>query len=180
MRLLANWAAVAVCVAALSPFACPAQSGCTRKRVFSGEEDSCLDNAPSAPPLVVAAILNTKIGKESFNELESSDRLNVAKLFKGLTVHLRNQSQQDMIVRGDPPMSGGDNTWFWIVTSVNNHPFAFWVQGNGVTILRTSHHRYADIQTDWAAGSHRATRVFRHNGKHYKLYQEEYEDLPPS
>ncbi len=77
-------------------------------------------------------------------------------------------------------MSGGDNTWFWIVTSVNNHPFAFWVQGNAVTILGTSHHGYADIRTDWAAGSHRATRVFRYDGNHYKLFRENYEDLPPT
>lgn len=180
MRLRRSWAAVAICAAALSPFACSAQSSCTYKRTFSGEEDRCLDHASSPPPRVVAAILKTEEGRESFDELEPADRFNVAKLFKGLTVHLRDQSQQDMIVRGDPPMSGGDNTWFWIVTSVKKHPFAFWVQGNTVTILGTSHHGYADIRTGWAAGSHKATRVFRYDGSHYKLFHENYEDLPPS
>ena len=33
-------------------------------------------------------------------------------------------------------MSGGDNTWFWIVTSIDSRPSALWVQCNAVTILR--------------------------------------------
>lgn len=175
-----GWVAVAICSLALSSFAFSAQGGCTYKRVFSGEEDPCFDNAPYPPSIVIAAILKTKDGKEAFDELESSDRINVAKLFRGLTVHLHSRAQQDMIVRGEPPMSGGDNTWFWIVTSINNHPLAFWVQGNAVTILGTSHRGYADIRTDGAAGSHRATRVFHFDGNHYKLYKEDYEDLPPN
>jgi len=104
--------------------------------------------------------------------MELGERAGVSKLWKGLTVHLRNQEQTDMIVRGDFPMSGGDNTWFWIVTSIDNHPVAFWVQGNVVTILKSRHHGYADIRTDWAAGSNRATRVFRSDGRQYKLFRE--------
>jgi hypothetical protein len=44
-------------------------------------------------------------------------------------------------------MSGGDNTWFWIVTSIDGRPSALWVQCNIVTILRVRHHGYADIRT---------------------------------
>ncbi len=111
--------------------------------------------------------------------MEPAERAGVSKLWKGLPVHLRSQQQVDMIVRGDFPMSGGDNTWFWIITSVNYHPVAFWVQGNVVTILRSRHHGYADIRTDWAAGSNRATRIFRSDGRRYKLFRENYDALPP-
>jgi hypothetical protein len=156
-----------------------AQSACAHKRIFGGEEDPCLDKAPSPSPLVVASILTTNEANDTFADMEPADRTSVSKLLKGLIVHLRNEQQNDMIVRGDFPMSGGDNTWFWIVTSADSRPAAFWVQGNGVTILGSRHNGYADIRTDWAAGSHRATRIFRYDGHRYKLFRERYEDLPP-
>ena len=167
-------------VAALWASACLAQNACSNQRTIEGDEDPCFDNATSISPLVTASILGTAEAKETFENMELAERAGVSKLWKGLTVHLRNQQQIDMIVRGDFPMSGGDNTWFWIVTSADNHPVAFWVQGNVVTILRSRHHGYADIRTDWAAGSNRATRIFRSDGRRYKLFRENYGSLPPA
>jgi hypothetical protein len=166
-------------LAFIFPLSSRTQNNCSYKRVFYGEADTCFDRATGPSKSVVSAILKTKDAKESFDYLEPSERYHVSSLFKGLTVHLRSQSQQDMVVRGNPPMTGGDNTWFWIVTSVNHNPTAFWIQGNVVTVLNTRHHGYLDIRTDWAAGSHRATRIFRHNGSQYKLFHEDYEDTRP-
>jgi len=167
-------------VVALWISACFGQDACSYKRIFEGDEDSCFENATSPPPSVAASILNTTEAKETFADMGPGERAGVSRLWKGLTVHLRNQEQMDMIVRGDFPMSGGDNTWFWIVTSVDNHPVAFWVQGNAVTILRSRHCGYADIRTDWAAGSNRATRIFRSDGRRYKLFRENYKSLLPA
>jgi hypothetical protein len=167
-------------ISALCASACFAQGACEHKRIFGGEEDLCLDRAPSPPSAVLSSILKTSEASERFTGMESADRAGVSKLFRGLTVHLRNEQQKDMIVRGDFPMTGGDNTWFWIVTSAENSPFALWVQGNGVTILSSRHNGYADIRTDWAAGSRRAIRIFRYDGHQYKLFREKYEDEPPS
>jgi len=157
------------------------ETGCDRKRVFDGEEDGCLDKAPSPPPLVVASILDTETAKESLEEIaEPAARAATAsKLLKGLIVHLHNTAQNDMIVRGERQLTGGDNTWFWIVTSVDDHPYALWVQGNVVTILGSRNNGYSDIRTDWAAGSHSATRLFRYDGHRYKLFRQKYQDLPP-
>jgi hypothetical protein len=171
MLLLFRCAAIAVFAVTASASACSAQNGCTHKRSFNGEQDSCLDKAPSPSKSVVASILATKEASETFAEMEPADRTGVPNLFKGLTVHLRSQQQKDMIVRGDPPMSGADNIWFWIVTSIDSHPSASWVQGNAVTILRVRHHGYADLRTDWTAGSHSATRIFRNDGRQYKLFR---------
>jgi hypothetical protein len=158
-----------------------AQSACADKRTFDGEGDACLDKAPSPPPLVVASILVTEEAKETFAEIEPAARAAAAsKLLKGVIVHVRNEPQKDMIVRGYGVLTGGDNTWFWIVTSIDSHPSAFWVQGNAVTILGSRHSGYSDIRTDWAAGSHKATRIFRYDGHRYKLFREKYEDLPPA
>jgi hypothetical protein len=179
MLVLIRCVAVAMLAFAASTSTCFAQSGCTHKRSFDGEQDPCLDQAPSPPPSVVASILATKEASETFAEMEPADRTGIPNLFKGLPVHLRSKQQKDMIVRGDPPMSGGDNVWFWIVTSIDSHPSAIWVQGNTVTILRVRHHGYADIRTGWAAGSHSATRIFRNDGRRYKLFREDYKELPP-
>jgi len=167
-------------VAALCGSGCFAQRACAYKQIFEGEEDPCFDKAPSPPPPVVASILNTNEANETAGDMEPTERADISKLLKGLVVHLRNEQQNDMIVRGDFPMSGGDNTWFWIVISADNRPSAFWVQGNAVTVLRARHNGYSDIRTDWAAGAHRATRIFRYDGVRYKLFRERYEDLPPS
>jgi hypothetical protein len=80
--------------------------------VFSGEEDPFFDNASHPPQIVITAILKTRDGKKSFDDLEPSQQVNTANLFKGLKVHLSSKAQQDMIVRGEGPMSGADNTWF--------------------------------------------------------------------
>lgn len=98
------WITGAILAAGLSPLTISAQTSCIHKRVFSGEEDPCFDAAPNPSPSVVAAILQTKDGKEAFDDLDAPYKQNVRKLFRGLTVHLRSKAQQDMIVRGDPPM----------------------------------------------------------------------------
>ena len=180
MLLLLRRLAIAMLAVAASAPTSSAQNGCTHKRSFDGEQDPCLDNAFAPPPSVIASILATKAASDDYAEMKPADRRGVSDLFKGLVVHLRNQQQNDMIVRGDPPMSGADNAWFWIVTSIANHPSAFWVQGNAVTILRLRHHGYLDIQTDWAAGSHRGTRIFRNDGHQYRLLREDYKELPPT
>lgn len=159
---------------------CSAQIDCLHKQVFNDDDDSCLDQAPSPQLPVVAAILKTKDAQESFAEMEPADRTTVSKLLQGLPVHLRNRKQEDMIVRGKFPLSGGDNTWFWIVISVDSHPSAFLVQGSRVTVLKTRHNGYADIRTDWYAASYKIADTFRYDGKHYKRVQESYENLPPA
>jgi hypothetical protein len=180
MLLLIQRVAIAALAVAALTSTCLAQNECAHKRSFDGEQDPCFDKAPSPPPSVVASILATKEASETFADMEPTDRANVPNLFKSMMVHLRSQHQGDMIVRGDPPMSGADNTWFWIVTSIDNHPSAVWLQGNMVTILHVRHHGYADIQTDWAAGSHSATTIFRNDGRRYKLFREDYKELPPA
>jgi hypothetical protein len=179
-RLAVTRAFLLLSLAALGTADCLAQTSCSQKRSFSDEDAPCFDNGISVSPAVVAAILKTDKAQDSFPEVEAGNLSRVSKLLRGISVHLRNQRQRDMIVRGDSPMSGGDNTWFWIVTSIDGRPSALWVQCNIVTILRVRHHGYADIRTDWYAGSHRATRIYKNNGRRYKLIRENYVDLPPS
>lgn len=90
-------------LALMSPLSSNSQNHCSHKRVFDGEVDTCFDRATGPSNSVVSAILKTKDAKGSFDYLEPSERDHVSSLFKGLAVHLRNQSQQDMVVRGNPP-----------------------------------------------------------------------------
>lgn len=134
------------------------QSKCLNRQSFSGDDDLCFDRAPVPSPAMIAAILHTDAARQELDDADTAERARVPKLLKGLQVHLTSERQIDMIVRGDFPMSGGDNTWFWIVTSAESRPVATWVQGNTVTVLRSRHHGYCDIRTDWFAGSHRDTQ----------------------
>ena len=156
-----------------------AQDKCLNRQVFSGDDDPCLDKADSPSPAIVSAILVTDAAHQELEDADPSERARIPTLLKGLAVHLASQRQKDMLVRGDFPMSGGDNTWFWIITSAESSPVATWVQGNTVTLLRSRHNGYRDVRTDWFAGSHRDTQVFRYDGHSYKLYREKYKDLPP-
>jgi hypothetical protein len=155
-----------------------AQSDCSNRQIFSGDDDPCLDKAAPPSPAIVAAILVTDAARQELEDADPSERARIPKLLKGLAVHLASERQTDMIVRGDFPMSGGDNTWFWIITSADSKPVATWVQANTVTVLRSRHNGYRDVRTDWFAGSHRDTQVFRYDGHSYKLYREKYKDLP--
>ena len=177
-RLAKTMASLMLSLAALGTSGCLAQTSCAQKRSFSDEDAPCFDNGISVSPAVVASILRADKAKDSFPELEGGDLSRVSKMLKGIAIHLRNQQQRDMIVRGIPPLSGGDNTWFWVVTSIDGRPSALWMQCNTVTILGNRHHGYADIQTDWYAGSHRATRIYRNNGQRYRLIRDNYVHLP--
>lgn len=167
-------------VIALWTCRCHGQEACSQKRSFSDEDRMCFDKGITISPSVIASIFKTDKARDSFPEIEAGDLSPVSKLLKGITVHLRDERQSDVIVRGDFPMSGGDNTWFWIVTAIDSRPSALWVRCNTVTILRVRHHGYADIRTDWAAGSHRDTQIFRSDGHRYKLYRDKYVDLLPN
>lgn len=156
-------------VITLWTYRCHGQEACSQKQSFSDEDRLCFDKGVSISPSVVEAILKTDKAHDSFPEIEAGDLSPISKRLKGVRVHLKDQRQSDMIVRGDPPMSGGDNTWFWIVTSVDTRPSALWLQCNTVTILRVRHNGYADIRTDWAAGSHRDTQTFRSDGHRYSI-----------
>jgi len=79
------------------------------------DENEPLKHPVPLPAEALHAILNTPEGRQGAQDAKRSSRQNVGKLFRAAKVHLSSGEQAALVVIGDSPMSGADNTWFWVV-----------------------------------------------------------------
>ena len=71
------------------------------------------------------------------------------------------------------PMSGADNTWFWVVRSAHRDPeVVLFAGGNSLEVLASRTNGYHDIRTDWASAAATSTTVYKFDGKSYKLWKQ--------
>ena len=163
-----TWALIPAIV--FSPIlACLSQTSCIALRGF---DDSCFDKAPPPPALVVGEILASKEVR-STEEGKPLSITEASTLLHSLVLHLNGPAQKDMLVMGEPPLTGGDNTWYWVVTAVDKKPAVCWMGGNTVRVLKTRHKEYADMQSDWySAAGYNIIKLYRYDGRRYRLFHE--------
>jgi hypothetical protein len=101
------------------------------------------------------------------------DGANPSELFQAKPICLTRTSSDDLVVKGDFPMTGADNDWFWIVLHAHNRPKAvLWVAGNGVYVTHKVTRGYRDLFANWSsAAGYTLTWKYRFDGEKYVLYQ---------
>ncbi len=139
----------------------------------------CDDDAPAdvrlrpvpLPKAVLRALLNTKEARETRESAESrGEPADIAKLFRGTKVDLADLPDSFFLVIGKSPMSGADNTWFWLVRqSGQQASILLWEGANCLTIEQTRTFGFRDITANWASAGTTATTKYVYNGRHYKL-----------
>ena len=135
-----------------------------------GPDDLVLKPLP-LPSVIRATVMNTKEGKEA-REIASrnGDELDPEKLLKGTKVHLTDSHELFFVVMGQSPMSGADNTWFWVVrTSGKSATILLFAGGNCLDINGTKTLGYRDIVTTWSSASITRTEIYKYGGESYKL-----------
>jgi hypothetical protein len=125
------------------------------------------------PAAIVTAIMNTKEGKDA---LESSRAENTElvpeRLLTGTTAKLSDSRELVFVVVGSSPLSGADNTGFWIVQqSGKNARILLFVGANCLNVSRSRTLGYRDIVSTWASAGVAVTQTFSYDGKSYKLRQ---------
>jgi hypothetical protein len=141
------------------------------------EEGSPADvklNGLPLPPPVVAAVINSREGKQATaSALASGTQLDPAKLLTGVRAHLSDSKARFFLVSGgDTPLSGGDNTWFWIVRESDHKASSIlWAGANCLEIKRTKTHGLSDIVAHWSSAAVTTRKVYKFDGKSYRLAQ---------
>lgn len=132
---------------------------------FIGEDLVCFRNL--LPEKTLKALLKRK---EVHEALSHSPHKQPAKLFHAARVHLHSPDQTDLIVVGESPVSGADNTWFWIIQSYDKDPQVILWSGCNVLDVSPKHtNSYSDITTTVSTASIVIDKLFKFDGQKYKL-----------
>jgi hypothetical protein len=104
-----------------------------------------------------------------------------AKLLKGTTVHLSNSPSRFFVVMGSElPLSGVDNTWFWIVQETGqNATVLLWAGANCLHIESTKTHGYRDVLVRWSVAAGTKTDIYKFDGTSYKLRRTHWHENKP-
>jgi hypothetical protein len=85
-------------------------------------ESEPIHHAVPVPPKVLGALLETKEVKKVLGSARELQSENPSQLFRATPVRLGGPEEVDLVVEGISPVSGADNTWFWIVCSAESAP----------------------------------------------------------
>jgi hypothetical protein len=133
------------------------------------------------PQTVITAVMNSDEGKQAKADVAARHiELDPVKLLKGTTVHLSNSSSRFFIVVGDSPLSGADNTWFWIVQeSGQNATVLLWAGANCLRIKSTRTLGFRDVVAEWSSASEMRTEIYKFDGKSYRLHRTNWHSNKP-
>jgi hypothetical protein len=169
-----------------SPTACIQGNAQTPKEQTSfceaGAPDELLLVPTPIPQTVITAVMNSNEGKQAkADAVAKHTELNPVKLLKGTTVHLSNSPSRFFIVMGaEMPLSGVDNTWFWIVQeSGQNDTVLLWAGANCLHIKSTRTHGFRDLVAKWSSAAASRTETYKFDGKSYRLHRTRWHNNTP-
>jgi len=142
-----------------------------------GFEDAAL---PS--DLVLNALLNSAEAKdtETHEVLAKYDWVSSRKLFQVVRIDISDTNEEDYIALGSGPMTGADNSWFWIVrTNQGKAQVLLFTNGLTVRILHRKTNGYRDIEEVWGGNVGIVTRLYRYNGSGYTQVSKRFEKAKP-
>jgi hypothetical protein len=140
------------------------------------EEGSDLEDNTSLipvplPPEVTAAVMNSEEGKHGLALAAAHHtELVPAGVLKGAPVQLSNSRGQFFIVMGSGWLNGADNTSFWIVRQSGHRArVLLWTGAICVNIEPRKTRGYNDVESDWSSPQDHISKIYKFNGKSYKL-----------
>ena len=131
---------------------------------------------------VITAVMNSNEGRQAEADAAAKhSELDPVKLLTGTTVHLSNSPSRFFIVMGGvPPLSGVDNTWFWIVQeSGQNATVLLWAGANCLHIKSTRTLGFRDVVAEWSSAAASKTEIYKFDGKSYRLQRTNWRDKKP-
>lgn len=135
----------------------------------------------SLPPGALKALLQRKEVRDNLREMADPDRNNVAQFFTAAEAHLGDGNQTDLVVVGKFPMSGADNTWFWVIRSARKEPSAvLFAGGYTLELLASRTKGYRDVRCTWSSPQETSTKVYKFDGTSYKLWKENWRKNQPA
>jgi hypothetical protein len=141
------------------------------------DENNSIQRPVPLPPGALKALLQRKEIKDNLREIADSDRNNLTQFFSAAEVYLSDGDQTDLVVMGKSPMSGADNTWFWVIRLARKAPFVvLFAGGNSLEVLGTRTNGRRDISSKWSNPNGTQTRIYQFDGVRYRLRKERWHE----
>jgi len=98
--------------------------------------------------------------------------------FSASIIHLSNCSEEDLIVEGEPPLSGGNTVTFWVFRSTpNGHELVLTAAAHDLIVRKARRNGYRELEM-MAIITMRVDRVlFRFDCKRCQQYREKSEEI---
>ena len=144
------------------------------EQLYFSEDDpaGALREPEPLPPEVLKVLLQHNEVRGGLRLASPSERSNPAQLFRASRVHLSGPKEIDWVVTGVGPMSGGDNSWFWIVRSQESGAtVACFAGGNSLLLKNTRTNGFRDIESDWSSAAETQTTIYHFDGNQYKEWK---------
>ena len=95
--------------------------------------------------------------------------------FVAKEVHLATFGETDYVVLGRIP--GADCLQFWVIHFERGHPrVVLFDSTDSVEVLTSRTNDLSDIQTVWESTNETHTKIFRFNGKRYRLVSQNWQE----
>jgi hypothetical protein len=160
----------------IMPAGAQMRSALREQTTFSGDEP--LQRPVALPTPVLKMLLDTEKGKQAL-EAENPDESAPSKWFHATEVHLAQPGQIDLVIVGSYPMSGADNTWFWVVRNASKAPrIVLFTGGNGLRLLNGRTNGYRDVRTSWASPREVVITEYKFIGGKYKQTKQNRKENP--
>jgi len=179
-RTMKLWAHVVILVAGVvqaSPSFAQSKAPASEQSEFSAE-DAGLKRPVEIPEDVMAILRNDDLVK---NVLESEDLL-PEKLpqswFSASVIHLSSGAQPDLIVVGEPPLSGANVANFWIFRATGSrYQVVMSAPAHDLSLLQSRHNGLRDIHLTSMSAAQINTSILHFDGTQYVLHRAKSEPI---
>ena len=144
---------------------------------FSAEDSGV--QRPVAISEDVLAILRQDQAVQSVLENESIRPENIPpSWFSASEVHLTATKRVDLLVVGEPPVSGGNTAMFWVFRARDpGHALVLTIVAHDLILKNTRSKGYRDIEVHSMTAVRLSTAVYRFDGQKYSHYRQSSRDL---
>jgi len=147
---------------------------------FSPDYGHPIQHEVPVSPGVLRVLLKSPEVRDTLQDAKESAQHATSQLFTTAEVHLGPAKEIDLVVYGISPMTGGDNDWFWIVLSARKNPkVVLFAGGSSLEVMSSRTNGYRDIRSGWASASQASTKIYKFNGRTYKLWKERWHEVRP-
>lgn len=141
-------------------------------------EDETLPNPVPLPNDVLALLEKEKRVQDALQNENPPGNKVPASWFSATEVHLSSQAQPDLVVRAEPPLSGANIDYFWVVrNTASGHALVLAAPAHDLEIRAGRSNGYRDIEMVAMTSREIHTVLYRFDGQRYVVYREKTEPI---
>jgi hypothetical protein len=144
---------------------------------FSAEDDAVKTPVAIPPDVLAILVKDELVSRELENESLSAEKIPLS-WFSASAIHLSNSRKADFVVMARGPRAGGNVVTFWVFRSTSQgHEVVLTAPMHNLIVKNTRWKGYRDIELASMSAAKVSTVLCRFDGKQYKEYKSNLEDI---